>query len=194
MSERGSPGSARQDELLQRRKFAVERLEQALEALDRHLGDDRVAGDGDLAAEIEKVVLHADERVAHLAGQLLREQHAERRVQLIDLAERSDARARLRDARAVAEAGLTRIAGTGRDLGEAMTHRALVKSGGNYSMRPRALLSRRCEWPSPSLVRGAAASHPNVPRGRNSLMRAAAGVSCRFSGCRPPSFREAASA
>src|SRR5262245_57487578 len=133
MSERGSPGSARQDELLQRRKFAVERLEQALEALDLHLGDDRVAWDGDLATEIEKVVLHADERVAHLAGQLLREQHAERRVQLVDLAERGDARARLRDARAVAEARFARIAGAGRDLGEAMTHRTLALSRANIA-------------------------------------------------------------
>src|SRR4030095_16731164 len=68
------------------------------------------------------------ERLAQWLRQLLRKQHAERRVQLVDVAQRGDARVVLRHARAVAEAGLALVAGARGDLGEAMTHQLFFTS------------------------------------------------------------------
>src|SRR5574341_539505 len=91
--------------------------------------------DAQLAAQVEKVVLNFDQRLAHLGGQLLGEQHPERGIQLVDLAEGGDARVVLRHARAVAEAGLAGVAGARGDLREAVAHQRFFTS---LSMRPCA--------------------------------------------------------
>ncbi len=55
-------------------------------------------------------------------GQRLGEQEPQRRIELVDAADRLDARRILRDPRAVAQAGRAGIAGARDDLGEAMAH------------------------------------------------------------------------
>ena len=80
------------------------------------LGDHRVARDADLAAEVEQVVLDLQQRRAHGPGELLREQQAEGGIELVDVAERLDARAVLAHARPVTQAGLAGVAGAGGDF------------------------------------------------------------------------------
>jgi hypothetical protein len=81
-----------------------------------------VLRDAQLASQVEKIVLHLLEHRSDLRRNLLGEQHADRAIQLVDLAERGDARAVLSDPRAVPEAGLAGVAGAGGDLRQAVSH------------------------------------------------------------------------
>jgi hypothetical protein len=67
-------------------------------------------------------VLDAGEQFAHIGGQVLAEDHAEQRVEFIDVAHGGDARRVLGGARTVAEAGGAGIAGAGVDFREAVSH------------------------------------------------------------------------
>src|SRR5687767_303737 len=114
--------SARQDEFLERLEVFVPLRDLPLEKLDPLGLEHGVAGDAELPAQVEEVVLHLAERGAHFLRRLFREQQAERGIELIDVAQRSDARIVFRHARAVAQAGVARVAGARRDLREAMAH------------------------------------------------------------------------
>jgi hypothetical protein len=120
--ERGGARAGGEDELLERREVGVEGFGVRLEPRHLRVGHDGMAGNRHLAAEIEEIVLHVDEHGAHRRGHVFGEQHAEHRIELVHLAQRGDAGAVLRDARAVGEAGLARVAGARRDLREAMAH------------------------------------------------------------------------
>ena len=69
-------------------------------------------------------MLDHDQQLAHVVGQRLGEQHAEMRIQLVDIAHRLDPEVVLRDPRAVAEAGGAVVSGPGRDLRQAVGHAA----------------------------------------------------------------------
>jgi hypothetical protein len=79
-----------------------------------------VPGDADFPAEIEHIVLYVIERRADFAGHVLGEQQADRRIALVDVTERVDARRVLVDARAIAQACFAGVAGARRDRGEAV--------------------------------------------------------------------------
>src|SRR5437660_4048026 len=113
---------AREDEFLQRRQRGVELVEQRLEPPHLAFGHRRTARNRDVPAQIEQIVLDVLENPSYFPGNLLGEQHAERGIELVDLAERDNTRAVLARARTVAEARFAGIAGTGVDLGEAVTH------------------------------------------------------------------------
>ena len=78
-------------------------------------------------------------QLAHRVGQRFGEQHAQRRIELVDVADRVDARRVLGHARAVAEAGRAGVAGARDDLREAMAHGcASVRERGAGSIREAA--------------------------------------------------------
>ena len=114
--------SAGQDEFLERRQFVVELGDEFFKAGDVRLADDVVSRDAHFAAEVEKIVLDAEQCVANRRRQLAGEQHAEARVELVDLADDVDAQAVLGDSRAVAQAGRSGIAGARDNFREAVAH------------------------------------------------------------------------
>ncbi len=122
VGKRRGAGAAGQDEFLEGREVRVEGGHRRLEALDVRVAHHRVAGDGEFAPEVEKVVLNAVEQVADRVGHRLGEQDAEGGVELVDVAQGGDPRAVLGDARAVREAGLSLVAGPGGDPGEPVAH------------------------------------------------------------------------
>jgi hypothetical protein len=111
-----------EDEFLQPRQRRVVVSERFVEPRHRLDLEQRIAGNRQLAAEVEELVLDDDEQLADVVGQGLGEEHAERRVELVDIAERGDAQMALGDAAAVAEAGRAVVAGPRRDLGQAIRH------------------------------------------------------------------------
>ena len=115
--------AARQDELLERRQPFIERVERLFER--KHLcGIDRaVAGNAKLAAEVEELVLHRRQELAHVRRQSRhRKDHADCAVRLVDATIGLDARIVLRYAAAVAEAGRAVIARARIDLREPVSH------------------------------------------------------------------------
>src|SRR5262245_21657503 len=133
--------AAGKDELLQRREGGVEAVEQAFEPRDLRFGHARAPGNTDVSAEIEEVVLHIDQGIAHLLRQLLHEQHTDHRIELVDFAERSNAWVVLRYARSVAEPRLSGVARARVDLREAVSDGAeagrLYHCAAERSFRPR---------------------------------------------------------
>ena len=113
MEARGGLAPAGEDEALERRQLLVEAVAVALERLDLALGDAQalLARAREVGAEVEELVLDADEHVAELGWKLRRERDPELRVRLVDGAEGLHARMRLRDAAEVAERRLPRVAG-----------------------------------------------------------------------------------
>ncbi len=94
------------------------------------VADRGAAWNGNFATEVEEVVLNALKGFADRGREVFGEQQAYSRIQLIDIAQRLDARAFLGDPRAVAEAGLAGVAGASVDLGEAVAHgRELLAPG-----------------------------------------------------------------
>src|SRR4051812_41673314 len=122
MRESRRATAAGENEILERRQRRVERVELALQPGDVRFADQRVAGYRQLAAEIEEIVLDRGQRLAERGGKLLREQHAERAVELIDVADRRHASGILRRSRSVGETGRAVVAGTRVDLREALAH------------------------------------------------------------------------
>ena len=122
VDERGGTGASRQDELLQRREIGVVVLDRALQPVDVRRGDRLVAGNRQLPAEIEEIVLDVGQQRPHGVLHVFREHDADRRVELVDGADRFDARAVLGDARAIAETRGAGVPGAGDDFRQAMTH------------------------------------------------------------------------
>ena len=81
-----------------------------------------VAGHRQLAAQVEQLVLDGDEQRAHVARQRFGQQHADLRVEFIDVAHGLDAQVVLWHAGAVAQAGGAVVAGAGGDLCESVAH------------------------------------------------------------------------
>ena len=92
------------------------------EARDVLIGHGDVAWNGQLAPKIEQIVLDVGEKRGQRLRQRLRQQHAERRIELVDGANRMDARRIFRDARPVPQAGGSGISGARDDLGQPMAH------------------------------------------------------------------------
>ena len=144
VGEGGGARAAGQDEILERWQRFVEAIEFAFEPADA-LGMHHVrAGNADLAAEVEQVVLHVDQQRAHVVGQFLAEDETDQRVGFVDVAQRLDTQAVLGDALAIAEAGGAGVAGAGVDLGKAVTHLVLLAAGetADYTQPPDAKLTR----------------------------------------------------
>jgi hypothetical protein len=76
----------------------------------------RVAGNAQLAAEIEQVVLDVGQVGAYLGRQVLGQQQADHRVEFVDIAHRLHAQRVLAGAAAVAQAGGAVVSGAGGDL------------------------------------------------------------------------------
>jgi hypothetical protein len=122
VADRRGAGAAGQDEVLQRLQVVVEAVEFVLEVLHLFGGDHLHAGDAHLAAQVEEVVLHVDEQLAHFIGHLLAQQDADGGVGFIHFAQGVDAQAVLGHPVAVAEAGGAGVAGAGVNLGQAVAH------------------------------------------------------------------------
>ena len=80
------------------------------------------SGHRQLATQIEQLMLDHDEQLAQLGRQRLGEQHAEMRIELVDIAHRGDAKMVFSHPLAVAEAGRAVVAGAGRDLRQSIGH------------------------------------------------------------------------
>ena len=94
------------------------------EAFDIGVGNRGVAGNAQFAAQIEHLVLHRDQHLAHRIGNLASQDQADRRVGLVHRAVGGDARRVLGNPRAVAQAGAAVIAGAGVDLRKPVAHRS----------------------------------------------------------------------
>src|SRR5471032_485302 len=116
MRERGRPRPAWQDELLERRQRRVVLRDPFIDTSKMRLLDHRMTGNAELAAEIEEIVLDGRQRGANIVWQRFAQQHAELRIQFIDIPNRRDPRVVLLHAAAVAEAGRAVVAGARRYL------------------------------------------------------------------------------
>jgi hypothetical protein len=114
--------AARQNELLEGGQGAVPSFQGCLQFFHVFFGQQGVSRDGQFAAKIEQIVLDLLQHRSPVVRDLLREHDADGAVQLVDVAERRDARAVLRHAGAVAQARLAGVAGAGGDLREAVAH------------------------------------------------------------------------
>src|SRR5512140_2756694 len=81
-----------------------------------------MARNGQLASQVEQVVLDVGQQRGDRGRQRVGECDADRRIQLVDGADRLDAGAGLGYARAVAEARGSGVPGAGDDARQAMTH------------------------------------------------------------------------
>jgi len=122
MRLRGRPAAAGQDELRQPRQGRVVVRQPRVQARHLHVLQHRVAGNAQLAAEVEQVVLDVHEVPLHFVGQGLGQQQAEVRVELVDVAHRLHPQRVLARARAVAQAGAAVVAGARADLRKAIAH------------------------------------------------------------------------
>src|SRR5262245_35612126 len=122
MGEGRRAGAARQDEFLERRKLTVELVERALEACDLARRHALATGNAEITAQIKKVILDVCQHFMHRLRQPLHEQYAQRRIELVDLAENGDAGAVFRYAHAVTEPGFACVARPRRDLRESVSH------------------------------------------------------------------------
>src|SRR5262249_53676310 len=136
VQEPADPAPARQDEGLERLEVLLAPVHQALQRGDLALADPehalvrRVGGRGQLAAEVEQLVLDPPEDLVEppvgLAGaELLGVEHAGQPDDGVELVERAvglDARGVLGDAAAAHQGGLALVAGPGVDAGDADGH------------------------------------------------------------------------
>ncbi|KAG1458743.1 hypothetical protein G6F57_014638 [Rhizopus arrhizus] len=124
VAARGSFAPGRQDEFLQHRQAGVVVVQLLFQRRDIGGMDRGVAGDAQLGAQGEQLVLQVHDQRPHVLGQRCRQQQAERRIGLVDRAEGGNACVILGHALAVAEAGAAVVAGAGVDAREAMAHGA----------------------------------------------------------------------
>ena len=114
--------------------------------------DDLRAGNAQLAAEIEQVVLDLGEATRHFAGQTGHaEDHADRAVGLVDGAIGLDARVILAYPAAVAEAGGAVVAGARVDPAQAIAHTSLRNVSRSCSVLQRCTRGPRCDSPAASV-------------------------------------------
>src|SRR4051812_2830356 len=161
----GSGAAAGQDEFLERRQSAVPRFQPLLEPRYAFVGQERMAGNADFPAQVEQVLLDRLKRFRRLLWQGCGPEHADGRIQLVDVSERRDARVVLRYAPAVAQAGFAGIPGSGCDFREAMAHArfyppsfAFWTAVTSLSIVPRASVVRKAVP-----LRACAASRKTLP-------------------------------
>ena len=116
MGEGGGAAAAGQDEILERRQFGVEVGDRGFEPANVCVPDQLRARDADFAAQIEQVVLHAEQDGTDAVRAILGQQEAEAGVEFVDLADGFDAQAVLVYARSVAESGGATVARAGDDF------------------------------------------------------------------------------
>ena len=117
-------------------RSALNALDGILETRDVGVGDCGVPGNRQLAAQVEEIVLDAREAVDDGVRQRFGEQETQRRVELVDIADRVDPRRILRHARAVAQARRAGVARARDDFREAVAHgRAPGGGGAAYEKR-----------------------------------------------------------
>jgi hypothetical protein len=153
---RGGAAAAGEDEFLERRQGTVPSIELYLQRLDLGILEERVTRNRKLSAEVEQIVLHLLQQRSHVGRNFLREHQADGTVQLVDVAERGDARAVLRHPGTVAQAGLAGVAGAGGDLREAMAHQEV-----RFASLSTSPCARRVRNGSPGVT--SAASRSTAP-------------------------------
>src|SRR5262245_2374405 len=109
MTERRGAAAAWQNKILERRQLRVVPVEQLLQTRDVCWRDALVARDGKLTAQLEEIMLNADQCLAQILRQRLGEQQADTAVELVHGADGFHSGAVLGDARAVAQAGFTTV-------------------------------------------------------------------------------------
>src|SRR5262245_4052843 len=155
----GGAAAAGQDELLERRELAIPFLDRVFQAFYLLVLQKRVPGNGELAAEVEQVVLHLLEHGPHLRGNFFRKNQSDTAVQLVDVAEGGDARAVLRHPGAVAKPGFARVPGARGDLREAVAHQEFLFTSLSTSPFASRVRSR-----SPALAsRASRSTVPSAP-------------------------------
>jgi hypothetical protein len=108
--------AGRQDELLKARQLCVVVGQRVVELQQRIVLEQLIARHGQLAAQVEQLVLDVDQQVAHILGHWLAQQQADMRVQFIHIAHGMRAAAVLGNAGVVSQAGGSVISGAGGDL------------------------------------------------------------------------------
>ena len=116
MRQRRRARAGRQDEFGQARQLGVVGFEGAVEQRDGFGLEQFIARNRQLAAEVEQLVLHFDQQLANARRHVFAQQHADVRIQLVNVAHRVDPQAVLGNTRVVAQAGGAVVAGPGRDL------------------------------------------------------------------------------
>ena len=126
----GGACACRQDEFLQARQLRVVVRQRLVELQQGAVLQQRKARHGELAAEVEELVLDVDQQLAHLGRQWFAQQQAEVRVELVHVAHGVRAAAVFGYPGVVAQAGAAVVAGAGGNLREAITHEKLLMHGG----------------------------------------------------------------
>jgi hypothetical protein len=116
MGQRSGARAGRQDELGQARQVGVVFGQRFVEQRHRLGLEQFKTGNGQLAAQVEELVLHLHQQLAHASRQFFAEQHADVRVQFVDVAHGMNTQAVLGHACVVAQAGGAVVAGAGCDL------------------------------------------------------------------------------
>ena len=124
MRQRRAARTPGQDELDQPRQMGVVVRQGFVQPQHRIVLEQGVARNGQFATEVKQLVLDDHEQLAYIVGQRLGQQHAQRGIELVHLAQRMDAQVVLGHARAVAQAGGAVIAGAGGDLRKSIGHGA----------------------------------------------------------------------
>ncbi len=131
MELRGAARAAGEDEAAQVLQILIHPVDLALEPIDLRGHDAQRAlypfGGGEIGAEIEQFVLDAAEHGPRRLVPDRRQSGADRRIRLIDVADRGHARIGLGDARAVDKPGVAGVAGAGVDLVEPDQGRTLSR-------------------------------------------------------------------
>ena len=119
---RGGAVAGRQNEFLQARQLLVVGNEGFVERQHGFGLEQLVAGNGQLAAQIEQLVLDLDQQRAHIGGHVFAQQQANVGVEFVHIAHGVHAQAVLGYAGVVAQAGGAGVAGSGGDLCESVAH------------------------------------------------------------------------
>jgi hypothetical protein len=143
MTGGGSGATTRQDKIFECWQRLIEGIEFTLKTLDLRCADQLHPGDAKLATEVKKVVLHSRQAFDH--GDLYAgygEDHADRRVRLIDGAIGFDSRMILGDPAAITQSCGAVIPGTRINFAQAVTH-AENDSTGEAGMIESGLIDSR---------------------------------------------------
>ena len=121
-----------QDEFQQARQAGVVVGQRVVQLQQGIVFQQLIAGHGQLAAQVEQLVLNVDEQIAHILRQGFAQQQADMRVQLIHIAHGVRTAAVLRNTGVVPQAGGSIIASAGGDLRESVAHKSSLFS---YAVR-----------------------------------------------------------
>ncbi|MNV19017.1 hypothetical protein D3C71_1098600 [compost metagenome] len=122
MGLRGGAGACGKDELLQPGQRRVVVGQRLVERQYRLGLEQFVAGNRQLAPQVEQLVLYLDKQLAHIGGNALAQQQADVGVEFVHVAQSMDAQAVFGNALVVAQSGGTGVAGARGDLCESVAH------------------------------------------------------------------------